>query len=66
MDYEYEEPFNDEEPPYVELELESLNEETLGSLFIIFHLLTIRLAKKMKVNPFDQPAVELIKRNLKS
>ena len=51
--------------PYVELELESLNEETLGSLFIIFHLLTIRLAKKMKVNPFDQPAVELIKRNLK-
>ena len=51
--------------PYVQLEIETLNEETLGSLFIIFHVLTIRLAKKMKVNPFNQPGVELIKSNLK-
>ena len=50
--------------PYVEIEINRLNEESLGALLIILQLTTLILAKKMKVNPFDQPAVELIKRNL--
>ena len=41
------------------------NEETLGELFIFFILETILLGKLMKINPFDQPAVELIKKQTK-
>ena len=50
--------------PNIELSMNLLNEEALGELFLIFELTTIVLAKKMKINPFDQPAVELIKENL--
>ncbi len=50
--------------PYIELEIDFLDEKVLGELFLIFELTTIILAKKMKINPFDQPAVELIKKNL--
>ena len=41
------------------------NEETLGELFIFFMLETILLGRLMKLNPFDQPAVELIKQQTK-
>ena len=41
--------------------IEKRNEETLGELFTFFILETILLGMAMKVNPFDQPAVELIK-----
>ena len=37
------------------------NEETLGELFTFFILETILLGKALKVNPYDQPAVELVK-----
>ena len=37
------------------------NEEELGMIFTFFVLETILLARLMKVNPFDQPAVEQIK-----
>ena len=37
-------------------------EETLGELFCFFILETILLAKMMNVNPYDQPSVELIKK----
>ena len=37
------------------------DEETIGELFSFFVLETILLARLMKVNPFDQPSVELIK-----
>ena len=50
--------------PYIELEIDLLDEKVLGELFLIFELTTIILAKKMKINAFDQPAVELIKKNL--
>ncbi len=33
----------------------------LGELFTYFILETILLAKALKINPYDQPAVELIK-----
>jgi glucose-6-phosphate isomerase len=37
------------------------NEETLGELFTFFILETILLGMAMKINPFNQPEVELIK-----
>ena len=52
--------------PNIEFRLGSLTEESIGSLFLIFELTTIMLAKKLKINPFNQPAVELIKKNLKN
>ena len=38
----------------------------LISIFLIFQLTAILLAKNLNINPFDQPAVELIKKRLKS
>ena len=37
------------------------NEEELGSIFTFFVLETILLARLLKVNPFNQPAVEQVK-----
>ena len=37
------------------------SEETIGELFCFFVLETILLGKFLKINPFDQPSVELIK-----
>ena len=41
------------------------NEEVLGELFTFFILETILLGKLMNINPYDQPAVELIKKETK-
>ena len=41
--------------------VKSKNEEALGELFTYFILETILLAKALNINPYDQPAVELIK-----
>ena len=41
------------------------NEQTIGELFAFFVLETILLGRYLKVNPFDQPAVELIKNETK-
>ena len=41
------------------------NEETLGELFTFFILETILLGKAMGVDPYNQPAVELIKKDTK-
>ena len=41
------------------------NEETLGELFTFFMLETILLGKMLKINPYDQPSVELIKKETK-
>ena len=41
------------------------SEESLGELFTFFMLETILLGDLMKVNPFDQPSVELIKTETK-
>ena len=38
------------------------SEETLGELFCFFILETILLGRLLNVNPFDQPSVELIKK----
>ena len=49
--------------PFRSLIISKKNEETLGELFTFFILETILLGKAMNLNPFDQPAVELIKRD---
>ena len=41
------------------------DEKTLGELFCFFILETILIAKSINVNPFNQPAVELIKTETK-
>ena len=37
-------------------------EEELGTIFTFFVLETILLSRLMKINPFDQPAVEFVKK----
>ena len=51
--------------PFRSFELLRRNEETLGELFCFFILETILLGRALKVNPFDQPSVELIKKETK-
>ena len=41
------------------------SEQVLGELFCFFILETILLGRALKVNPFDQPSVELIKKETK-
>ncbi len=57
--------FKDKNIPFRSFEISKKNEETLGELFIFFMLETILLGKVMDLNPYDQPAVELIKSNTK-
>lgn len=51
--------------PFRSFELLRRNEETLGELFCFFILETILLGRALKVNSFDQPSVELIKKETK-
>ncbi len=51
--------------PFRSFMIKKRNEETLGELFSFFVLETILLGKALKVNPYDQPAVELIKKDTK-
>ena len=43
--------------------IQKKNEETLGELFTFFMLETILLGMVLKINPYDQPSVELIKKD---
>ncbi len=54
--------FKKEKIPFRSFEIINRNEESLGELFCFFILETILLGHLLKVNPFDQPKVELIKR----
>ncbi len=51
--------------PFRSFEISERNEEVLGELFTFFILETILIAKSLNVNPYDQPAVEMIKKNTK-
>jgi len=53
--------FKERNIPFRSIIIEDRNEESLGQLFVFFILETILLGMAMKVNPYDQPAVELIK-----
>lgn len=52
--------------PFRSFEISSRNEEALGELFCFFILETILLGRLMKVNPFDQPSIELVKSETKN
>tara|TARA_B100001057_G_scaffold491026_1_gene580422 strand:+ start:565 stop:1719 length:1155 start_codon:yes stop_codon:yes gene_type:complete len=51
--------------PFRSFEIDKRDEKTLGELFCFFILETILIARALKLNPFDQPAVELIKTETK-
>ena len=57
--------FKKQNLPFRNFFIKRRNEETLGELFTFFILETILLSKVMKVNAYDQPAVELIKKETK-
>ena len=51
--------------PFRSFEIDNRDEKTLGELFCFFILETILIGKMLKLNPYDQPAVELIKKETK-
>jgi len=51
--------------PFRSFEVLNKNEQSLGELFCFFILETILLGRALKVNPYDQPSVELIKKETK-
>jgi len=53
--------FKNKNIPFRSFIIKKKNEESLGELFTFFILETILLGQAMKINPYDQPAVELIK-----
>ena len=54
--------FKKKKIPFRSFEIKKRDEKTLGELFCFFMLETILLGKALKVNPYDQPAVETIKK----
>ena len=48
--------------PYRSFYVHKKNEEVLGEIFTFFILEVILLGKVMNVNPYDQPSVELVKK----
>ena len=58
--------FNKKNIPFRSFEIKQRDEKTLGELFCFFILETILLGKSLNLNPYDQPAVELIKKETKN
>ena len=50
--------------PTLKMEIEDMSPADLGSLFIMFELIITLIGIRLGINPFDQPAVELIKKRL--
>ena len=53
--------FKNKNIPFREFKIKKNNEETLGKLFAYFILETILIGKLVNINPFNQPAVEVVK-----
>ena len=53
--------FKNNKIPFRSFEIKRRDEKTLGELFCFFILETILIGKCLNLDPFDQPAVELIK-----
>ena len=51
--------------PFRSFEVNFRDEKSLGELFCFFILETILIARALKINPYDQPSVELIKKETK-
>ena len=54
--------FDKKKIPFRSFEVKKRDEQSLGELFSFFMLETILLGKCLGINPYDQPAVELIKK----
>ncbi len=57
--------FGKKKIPFRSFEVKKRDEKTLGELFCFFILETILIGKSLNLNPYDQPAVELIKAETK-
>ena len=57
--------FKQKKIPFRSFEIKKRDERTLGTLFSFFILETILIAKYLKIDPFNQPSVELIKTETK-
>ena len=57
--------FLDKKIPFRSFEIITRDEKTLGELFCFFILETILIGRALKINPYDQPSVELIKKETK-
>ena len=57
--------FKKKKIPFRSFEIFKRDEKSLGELFTFFILETILLGRALNVNPFDQPSVELIKKETK-
>ena len=57
--------FSQKKIPFRSFEVYKRDESSLGELFVFFILETILLGKALKINPYDQPSVELIKNETK-
>ena len=51
--------------PFRSFMIKNRSEEALGELFSFFIIETILIAKALRINPFNQPAVEFIKKETK-
>ena len=57
--------FNTKNIPFRSFEVKKRDEETMGQLFCFFILETILLGKALNIDPYNQPSVELIKKETK-
>jgi len=57
--------FKNKKIPFRSFEILNRSEHSMGELFTFFILETILLGRALKINPFDQPSVELIKKETK-
>ena len=57
--------FTSKKIPFRSFRVLKRDEKSLGELFCFFILETILLGRALNVNPFDQPSVELIKKETK-
>ena len=57
--------FKSEKIPFRSFRILKRDEQSLGELFCFFILETVLLGRALNVNPFDQPSVELIKKETK-
>ena len=51
--------------PFRSFHINNRNEKILGELFSFFILETILIGQSLNINPYDQPSVELIKKETK-
>jgi len=49
----------EQERPYLHLQVPRNNEESMGAMILFFESLTAIMGSALKINPFDQPGVEL-------